>query len=302
MQKLWLYTILLSLYTLGCGSKPRSVDVPLLISERADIYRALVSKTQDDDGFIDTKRCDSLLFSSLISTAGIDVNLEAAEVSPGEWLRRPISYPECYENRLSRSRVSRDMLLGVFWDSWAKGDLNRLQRIWDYGSANNWIMGTYRPLDLKAIGTMTMNPAYITLLARMIYALGGPDYTVRLAPIFITNSCEGFTCHLSVLYLLLLGEVSGLSSSQIDRLEQISIQNPQNLLFTAAAIKYGKHRPWLVNWSLYPADRLPDSSDRCETWATQRDDNDVGLQPCTKNELHSGGDLIFVDWILRRSW
>lgn len=294
--------LFLILTLISCGTEgSRPVNVPEQIAIRADTYRSLIHQVQDADGFIDTKRCDSLLFSSLAGTAGVNIDIEAAQLSPGEWIRRPKSYPECYDNGLSRSRISRDMLLGVMWYAYTYKRLDLLKEMWRYGVANNWVMGEYRGLDAKAFGTMLMNPAYITLLAKLIKHLGGPVYAPAFSPIFTLNECGGFTCHLQTLYLLLLGKIEGLSKAYVDILEKNARQNPQNILYTAAARKYGREVPWMVSWRLYPTNRLPDSTDRCETWATQRDDFDKGLQPCDKNEVHSGADLIFVDWLLRKT-
>lgn len=292
-----------SLTLIGCGNRgvtPRAIDTTAEISERAEVYLEQIHQVQDSHGFIEYTHCDSLLFSSLIGVReDIEVDLRAAEKSPGEWLRRPTSYPECWAAGKSRSIISRDMILGVMFYAWINRDIKMLQDLWDFGSDNNWIMGPTPFADISAHSIM--NQQYITLLARMLHKLADKDYMARHLPIIVSNSCGGFTCHLSVLYLILLGDVNGeLSNTHRDLLQKIYQQNPRNLLFNAAAAKYHIPVSWNIRWDLYPVDRLPDSTDRCEEWATQRSDADPGLRPCPEYQLHSGGDLLFVEWILQR--
>ena len=289
MLKIFIFLILAS-----C-SKVSKEETQTPLEKLARQYTELLPSVQDEHGFIETEACDSLLFSGLIGAAGIRVNLTAAEISPGEWARR--SSKDCYDEGLSRSRTSRDMLLGVMYYAWYNKDLNMLERLFQYGKDNNWVMGYYRPGDTKAYGTMLFNPNYISLLARLIHGLGGADSAARYTPIVLTRSCQGFECHLSTLFILLLGEVSGLKSSDVDILEKNSIQNPNNILHAAAANLYGRSRPILVNeW--YPYSRLPSNIERCEPWAIQRSDLDTGLTPCNQTKTHSGGEVIFVNWLL----
>jgi len=305
-----LLLLLLNLWiTSGCGkkTKPRTISVPEQIAARAMTYRSLIGSTegvQDNHGFIDYKHCDSLLFSSLISVAGISVDLRAAEKDPGEWYRRPLAYSDCYETGESKSRISRDMILGVMFAAYYNKDIQMLQDLWNYGSKNSWIMGKVKEADNSLASLMSSN--YISLLARMLHKLSSKDYSARFFPIVLEkNPPGGFQNHLLVLYLLLLSEVNdGLTDSQLDLLEKVSTENPENLLYVAAARKFGIDRPWpKIDDRIYPAHRLPNTTDRCEGWATQRDDSDKGLQPgCFDNrpfQVHSGGDLIFVDWLLR---
>jgi len=127
---------------------------------------------QDQHGFVLTDHCDSTLFSGLLGASGYRVDMTAAEVGPGHWLRRPTSYPECWGCGKSRSTISRDMLLGVYWWAWANKDRGVLERMWDYGVSHFWLMCRGRMFGMDTV----MNPAMIATLAELIYRLGGKNH------------------------------------------------------------------------------------------------------------------------------
>lgn len=284
---------LLLIFLLACSTfKPKSS------SNKVDIesnYISMIKEVQDENGFIETKHCDSLLFSALIGVhPEVDVNLEAAEVREGEWLRRPTNYPECFEAGASRSTISRDMLLGVIWWATVNKDLGMLERMWEYGSSNAWVMG-------NNVHTV-MNFNMITLLAKAIYKLGGKDHLPRRSYL-VFGDCEGYVCHLSALQIALVGEIEGsIRGSHADYIINISDRNPGNILFQALRAKYVDHnfiKVYALISSKYPTDRLPNTSDWCESWPVQREDTDSNLRPCRMEKIHSGGELLFTLWLIR---
>jgi len=289
MYKLLLTFLLLACSTFSPKSSPKTIDLEAQ-------YVSMVQDIQDENGFIDTKYCDSILHTALIGVhPDIKVNLEAAEKSPGEWLRRPLSYPECFESGESRSTISRDMLLGVMWWAVVNKDLGMLERMWDYGTSNAWFMG-------NNVHTV-MNFNMITLLAKAIYKLGGSDYLPRRSYIYFGN-CEGYVCHLSALQIALNGYIEGsIRGSHVDYLIKIADKNPNNILFAALKAKYVDYdfaKVFAMIAQRYPADRLPNTSDWCDDWPVQREDTDSNLRPCKGvGRQHSGGELLFTLWIIK---
>jgi hypothetical protein len=285
-------SILISLIfmLIGCQNvRPKSDSSKLSIE---DVYINLIKDKQDADGFIDTNHCDALLHTGLLSVQSIDVNLNAAELN-GQWFRRPLSYPECYTEGKSRSTISRDMLLGVLWYAVANNDLDTLERMWDYGTSHAWIMGNNEHT--------IMNPNMISLLARSIKYLNGEDYKARHLPMVYPTNCEGYVCHLAALQIALNGHIFGqINSYERDYLINIANKNPNNILYAALKAKYtdGDYRQVHRLLSRYPTTRLPNNTDWCDDWPVQRDDNDIGLKPCTEDKQHSGGEVLFVLWLM----
>lgn len=164
---------------------------------------------QDPHGFVLTEHCDSTFFSGLLGASGYQVDMTAAEVGPGQWLRRPTSYPECWGCGKSRSTISRDMLLGVYWWAWEHQDLGLLERMWDYGVRHFWRMGRGRYWGADTI----MNPAMISTLAQMIYVLGGKNHWVarRLPTWWSVTQKPGqfYVNRLTAIHLILRREIYG---------------------------------------------------------------------------------------------
>ncbi len=259
-------------------------------------YVAMVQSIQDEYGFIDTDKCDSLAHSGLIAVhPEIDVDLRAAEISPGEWIRRPTTYMDCYRTGESRSIISRDGLLSVILASVVNKDLELLEDMWEYGAKNNWVMG-------KTTHSL-MNTNMISLLARAIKHLGGTDhYLSRQIPI-IHSECKGYECHLVAVQIATYGEIEGhIEERHIDYLEKLVKKNPRNILYQALYTKYLNGNFKKVHKLIkekYPMYRLPNNSDWADDWPTQRDDNDDNLKPGKTEKKHSAGELIFVYALMR---
>ncbi len=287
---------LLLILLISCSTyKPKSAKSPIP-NHMEENYIAMVQSIQDEHGFIDTNHCDSLTHSGLIAVhPSIDVDLRAAEISPGEWIRRPTNYADCYRTGKSRSIISRDGLLSVILSAVVNKDLKLLEDMWEYGTKNNWIMG-------KTTHSV-MNSNMVSLLARAIKKLGGPDhYLANKIPV-IHSECNGYECHLVAVQIATYGEVEGhIESRHLDYLEELVKKNPRNILYQALYHKYldgdfsKVHK--LIN-EIYPSHRLPTNKDWCDDWRTQRDDNDPGLKPCKTEKKHSAGELIFVYWVIK---
>ncbi len=277
--------------------KPKPTELSSDLKTYEFNYVHMVQSIQDEFGFIDTDKCDSLAHTGLIAIhPQIDVDLEAAEISDGEWLRRPVTYKECHKSGESRSKISRDGLLSVIYAAYVNKDLAMLERMWEYGASNNWVMGS----TLHSV----MNPNMISLLAQAIHKLGGADhYISRQIPVLPLYNCKGYECHLSMVQIALFGELNGkIYEHHLDFLKKLEKKNPKNILVKTIIHKYTDGDFSSIERLIkakYPLYRLPNRRDWCDDWPTQRDDNDPNLKPCKGEKPHSAGELIFVFGLMK---
>jgi hypothetical protein len=292
----------------ACGSggsssspvPPFHYSLPLDLEQKQTLYRSLVPSVQNPNGFIETDKCDSLQMTALLGASGVNVpNLPGAEPSPGKWLRRDTASGSCYPVG-SGSEISRDMLLGVMWYAWSHKDLSMLERMYQYGEQNNWVMGAG---DIARTGFRTLRGT----LAAEIHVLGGkhrPSDELLADPQVL--ALDGYGAHLQALHILLRGEIYGqLSNWSRHQLRKLADENPDSPLMNAAAARWiggeylQKYISAASNTTYFPADRLPTSADRCIDWATQQK-NPKDWAPCPEeNRIHSGGDWLFAAYIFQ---
>lgn len=249
----------------------------------------------DNHGFIQDHgdpSCDSTLFTGLLSHPS--TTLTDARDDSGRWYRRPLgSYPECHESGQSNSTVSRDMLLGVLWYAVHTDQQHIANDLWKYAVEHAFIMGKGSPGEVLLTGNM------IWLTAT---AAGKISPVPWIVP---PDNRSGFEAHLTVVQLLLKGELLGkLRVEDIDTLAKYADKNPKNGLFQYAVAKWrtGNMNPAvdiLLDESLFPSDRNPDGSDRCEPWLWQRENQPHDWGPCLTTDprygiLHTGADFLFV--------
>ncbi len=188
--------------------------------------------------------CDGLLWSGLVCAAGIGAKVGLAEYEPGVIHRRP--YRACWTKAEgdvgSKSTISNDMLLGYFWCGWRNKDLAAMQRLGDYGQANNFVMGEPFPSQASRV---VLKPNGQALLGRIIYELSGHDdkRSYRDIPLIYLPVSEDFERHLQVLSIVLGGEISSLtaenglldiSDESLSRLQENVHGDPNDALFQAA--------------------------------------------------------------------
>ena len=302
--------------TMSCSrDSPKEIDITTVqtpglqqLRNKYVTYLHLIEQKTDEHGFILTDHCDATLFSGLLGTVlDINVNLIAARrFGTEQWFRRPSQ--DCYPDH-SRSTISRDMLLGVICYAWRTRDLPIINDLWAYGENNGWVMGEG---DFTAT---FFTPAMQSILARVMYELGGDDhYVIRSIPIklpeifnhkVIVNSGRpvGFQAHLEVLGILLVGEVEGgLAAGLVAILKHHADRQPENALFLYG---YDKHATGdykdaiaiLNSETLFPSSRLPTRKDHAEDWLWQRDFGADWLpseDPSDQREELTGGDFLFV--------
>lgn len=297
--------ILVTLMLLACGPKhypadeqPSPKDV---LKTKYSLYKDLSRSQADSKGHIMTDECDSVLFSGLYGTT-MPVELTLARDSNGMWHRRALNYPECYPTD-SSSTISRDMLLGVMWYALVNNRLDIAEDLFEYGKSHDWIMGQ------GDISRIYFTPGLQATLAELVYRLGGENHrSYRSIPQTYSKNI-GFAAHLDILHILLRAELEGfMPDSAFQNMEYNYERSPKNPLFSYAHHKFtdGDQTEtinFLLNSSLFPADRLPTTHDRCEPWLTQRDPG-KDWEPCGLDSVpktHSGGDLLFVARLVLRN-
>lgn len=268
------------------------------LNQKASLYMDLISQVQGPSGFIESDACDSLLFSSLAATAGVPVNVLAAEESPGRWLRRPAGLPECFQNGLSRSTISRDQLLGVLWWAFRTKQKDAINRLWDYGESRDWFMG-----DDNASGTHTLMTPIVPLLSRLRNSLNNKTLDSFWASISLPSEVPppktGFEAHLQILQLLLDKQLrNGYTKPALYIIQEQAKRQPNNPLFQYVSGNVEAAVDLLLEESIWPADRLPESRDRFSPWVLERD---LGRdwQPGGEPKKHSGADFLFMVYLIR---
>ena len=277
-----------------------------LISSKFSLYLRSQAQVQDRHGFVMTGECDSLLFTCLIAAATRDpINVKAARNERGQWFRRPLDLPPCYPEH-TKSTISRDMFMGLFWYLWRLKDLKTAEELFDYGIKHNWIMGS------GDAARIYMTPALQATLAEIIYRLGGVDHKVyRAMPQLWSKGLEDFQLHLALLHIELRGQLLGsISNKMLDVISDATRREPRNVLVRVLYSKYvtgdcGEVAWLLLNEAWWPSSRLPRSSDRRTDWLNQRAylrDSKLNRDWLPSNErpvkIHTGGDFLFVAAIL----
>ena len=276
------------------------------LSEKRELYRQHMADMTDHNGFVLYYECDSTLFSGLVGCdPKVAVNLEAAIDLTGAWTRRPVDArgcDTCYPQH-SKSSISRDMFVGVLWYIWHNKRLDLAEDIYAYGEKNSWIMGK------GAASRIVFSPGLRSILAEIIYRLGGKNRPiVRSIPHFVTKN-NGFAAHLEVLTSGLRADLLGGADKQIlDTLEYHALRQPHNALFNFFYHQYtSTNQDWsiglLMDEKHFPNSRLPERKDRKEFWLFQRDEDDSGWLPDQKSEkhphpVHAGADLVFLSHLI----
>ena len=290
---------LLIISLLGCGTRSRHVTPAnqtnlQRLQTMYDLYSVLYTAQADSDGFVETNWCDSLTETGFSNP---NANLVIAEVSPGQWLRRPTTYTECYKSKGSATDISRDGILAVMWYSLENKRLDLLTELWNYGTNNNWVMGLEGDLP-----TRMMNPYMIALLAQEIYYLGGGDYAIRFTLYPDTSPNGASASELQAIQNLIKWKTLGTQQvGDMAFVKQLIDSAPINPLYAYLAGQLDTSAALLLQY--WPNDRLPTSADNCTDWRISQDNNGSGLVPCPKQGLtHSGGDFLLVARLILKGY
>jgi hypothetical protein len=186
------------------------------------------------------------------------------------------------------------MFMGLFTYAYHFHRLDIVEGIWSYGKANAWVMGEERA---GPNNRTVLSPNMITLLANVIYGLGGADHPERKL-LSTYDTAPGFPSHLTLLHIALLGSIhGGISDSELRALGAIAQHMGTSPLVHALIHKYtdgDQTEATRLLTSIWPRDRLPTDRDWAESWRTQRSDGDSGFLPGSDDTPHSGGDFLFA--------
>jgi hypothetical protein len=291
---------LLAILCIGCGwmkkdhlpVEDKSPSQKLL--EKYEFYLAESAKTVDSYGFVG-EHCDSLLYTSLAAHAGLAVDVFKAEKSPGEWLRHPDD--SCWPAVApygSDSTISKDMLLGLLVYLAGTKNAAAAQRVVGYGQAHNWFMGTARTTEIllsKCFLTPTLQSDYKKLASMSLVEQQSSD------SIGVQNGYRG---HLDVVHIyassLLYGGISG---SDLSLAKAYCESHPRNALYCAVSHRFDdgnfeRSLSVLLDETLFPADRLPSSSERCAQYLWSTEDTPSDWAPCAEGKTHQGIDFLIA--------
>lgn len=292
----------LILLIVSCGTvNPKkgvqtSVDLYSKLQEKSGLYQSLLDRNdhRDSNGFIMTDKCDSLFFSGLLSAVTKDINILAARDEDGVWYRRPNK--DCgpdFGN--SRSTISRDMILGLYFYLWYNKDLDTAIDLMEQLRNNLYFLpGDGTP------GELFMIPSMMRTLADIIKGLGGPKYDLELAYPVSLSSDGGYIAHLTVWHIFLRGEINGkISDANFKLLKMHAKRQPKNPLFQAVYHKYldGNYNSvihLLLDENEYPSHQLPSTEEHCDSWPIQRDYSEKDWGPCSPYEEHTGAELVIL--------
>lgn len=240
--------------------------------------------------------CDGLLFNSLWASIGGQANITAAQddATLGKWYRSPDH--NCYPDH-SKSEISRDMLLGLSFWIYQTRRLEMISSLINYGRAHSdkfglWIMGA------GDLARTTIRPNLQDTFYGLQAALG-IDADNKTIPQIWSYSAHGYQSHLQMLHIF-LRRLIGQPESPITR-EILAYQaklHQNNALLFAIIGEYKKAEKILMNQKYFPADRLPESKDRCGFYLWQRDQTSQDWLPCDENKTHSGVDFLFASAII----
>lgn len=290
----------LIVYCLSCSTSDLKETTNNIdgLHEKFEFYRELSQKMVDSDGFIYANECHSLLWTSLyqVAVGGYAYVLKARD-EEHRWYRRPLNMGDCYPNE-SKSSISKDILLGLMIYFWKLDkDYTNAYDLYSYGKEHNWIMG-------KGELTRTaFSPALIGTLAKIIEMKGGPNLYPADAPqysLILLPGARGFEAHLQALHANLRAELDGrMLDTNRDILKQHRDRSPENPLFHAVVSRWDDGNQiiaidLLLNSSHWPNDRLPSTTEHCEKWLIQREQDSDDWLPCPDGREHSAGDWLFV--------
>lgn len=198
--------LLILLLILSC-SKPTVEPVQPESNRLEELQTKLVSLIEeslpllDENGWLVSKSCDSMLWSAKYGTATTGINIIVAEKDEtGKFYRTPSK--TCFEENRSGSTWSKDMSLGLLAYLIAQRDLETIERHIAYGNSTGWIMGegaksrtVYSPalisLWYKAARVLGHDYGYIEV--GNIYAKGLTDYqaALQMMDVYINGILDG---------------------------------------------------------------------------------------------------------------
>jgi len=283
----------------GCSSPeiPKKVGEFSHIQDKAELYCKLSKPKYDELKYVHNE-CDSAGFTALYSLAcpNNKVDLSVFQTPDFKQYRNPNK--DCYPDR-SKSEYSKDHLLMRTLAAAYQQDKTWARGFYRYVSNNGGFFCDGVDIVTK-LSRCLINPFLSSAVGRV-----SGDY---LPPDSINEGFapkKGFEGHLEVLNILLRYKLQeGLTVGQMDTLEDYAKKEPLNALYQAAAYKYRRVTKEEVLAAFdndhWPKDRLPSSSEHCESYLFQRDMvSDIDWKPCPhRKETYQGVDYAFASFIL----
>ena len=256
---------------------------------KLDRYLKLLPSVQDEHGFIDSRECDSLLFTGLVSCVpGVAVDIMAAfDPKSGTWHRRPIE-KSCYPDH-SKSTISRDMGIGLAWHCYVHDRKDIAEAVVKYALTHFGIMG--KAINFKVLmGRCFIGPGLLSTFAR----ISGKYKMLWYLPMDTPGApvLESYQAHLQVLHKLLRHKLKGTDPKKDRILLKQAERSPLNPLFQVAIGNTEEAKRLLQQEKYWPSGRLPTSHDRKASWLLQRDPGS-DWEPVSSLHQHSGGDYLF---------
>lgn len=292
------------LLAVGCAKRDnKAVGSTVSLADvqaKRDLYLSLQESQKNEHGWLESE-CDALLSNSLAAYAGLSIDISKAEEQPGRWRRHP-DFSKCLPGNGSKSTISKDMMRGLLLYLWKTKDLAAIERIQEYGSKNNWVMGEAEDEE-SYWGRVVFWP-----LVPQIKDMSKLMQTSLQNAVLSYNDEYGyvvlkrtFEAHLHVLNIYLRAQMyGGITDYELAALKEYSKFQPRNALFSAMAAKFSTgDYSWaialLLDERMFPKDRLPASSDRCTSYLWSKEAQDEhDYFPCDEGLTHPGIDLTFV--------
>ncbi len=251
-------------------------------------------------------KCDGLLFTSLHGLACDYVDIGQFQKEPGVWKRSPSK--DCFAMGESKTGISRDMLTGLIFLAWNRGNLEILEDLIEYGENNNWDMCDGEYLSEKwRLGRCIMSPTLKATLyevaTKLGYECGSRCKLARSVPQVWDPHETGFRAHLLQLQILLRGLVQGgINDNQLEQLNWQRERAPDNALFQATHALYTdgdfSHAiRILLDTNHFPEQSLPTTAQHCSSYLWERDPGS-DYQPCEPLKYHDGTDFLLVSAII----
>ncbi len=240
------------------------MSIILKFLDKKDLYLSLSDTPEHKDkfGWCSDMKCDGLLFNSLWSIGGADIDILAARDASLKWHRHPAM--NCYTNRESKSEISRDMLLGLLLWSIFNRRSDVISDLIRFGEGCEWVMGegdlsrTYLTASLRST---IYHAAWLLYGQNSLIRFLPKDWAWPLPFSLVTNQ-PGYKRHLQCLHILALSLMREPHKRDVAVMKHHAEHEPLNALYQAiynfvSGQSQDSAIALLMNEFYFPDDRLP---------------------------------------------
>jgi hypothetical protein len=269
------------------------------LDARFQTYLLQYPTTLDKTGFV--PGCEGLLFTSLLAASGLpqSVSLAESKDEPGRWYRS--ADHACYPGQSGNS-MSKGIMLGLSLALWQNSDGPSVKAILQYHQKNKGLLGEAANATEQADATMP--PSLLSLISEMNFVINGQSTATRgYFPEFGTAPGIAESNFIALRLVLKSALYGGLIEYDFKRIAAAAQLQPQNALFQAVYHGFSdgdgtKAVDILLNETLFPADVLPSSTQRCGGYLWQSDQNSASWKPCDEEKVFSAVDFFWVRALL----